>query len=159
MIAVLLFLLPAVWLAYLIGVLIRQGLAVALYPRIGDLVPWLIDHHHHLVAAALALGLVGNTLMLARSHYFKWQRALIAYPLVFGGGVLWLLACLIYPGWVWAPFGGLLMFVVMTMNVLALTVAHYAMREDEIFEVLAWVVGTLALVGALHLLLYVEGLA
>jgi hypothetical protein len=159
MIAVLLFLAPAIWLSYLVGLMIRQGLAVMLYHHLNDLTPWLIDHHTQLVNVALTLGVAGNLLITIKSYYFKWQRTLLAYPLVFGGGTLWLAACLVAPGWWLGLFGGMVMFVAMTMMVLAATVAHFAMREDEIFEVLAWVVGALAVVACLHLGLHAAGAA
>lgn len=158
MIAVALFLFPAVWLAYLVGTVLQKGVAAVLYVGLNSFTPFLIAHQDRLALVALALGALGNAVMLLRSPYFRWERALFAYPLVFGGGVMWMAACLVAPGWVWGPFNGLLVFIIMTMTVLAVTVAHFAMHEDEILEVLAWVAGALIVVGGLHMLLRWGGL-
>ncbi len=152
MFGLLIFIVPAAWLAYLLGRVIRVGLAATFFYPLADIVPWILSHWNGLVQTALALGLLGNMLITRHIKWGKWQRNLWAYPLALSGGTLWLLVCLINPDWWAAPFNGLVGFTTMLTMPLAATVAHFAMKEDEITEVLGVVALALVAVAALHVI-------
>lgn len=150
MIGMLVFLVPAAWLAYVVGLVLREGLAAVLYYRLADVTPWLMDRWDGLVWWALGLGLLGNVLVRARIHDGRWVWTLVAYPFVVVGGGLWLVACMLRPEWVLAPLGGLAVFAGMLALPFAATMAHFAMGQDELVKVLGWMLAITLLVAAVH---------
>lgn len=150
MLAVVLFFIPAVWLGYVLGYLVREGLAALLFYRLADVTPWLIAHQNVLVWCAAVLALFGNLSILTKMHFHMRTRLVWSLPFAFAGGALWLVACLVQPEWWLGPFGGLVMFPLMVAAPLAGMFAHYAMLKDELVAVIATALIWIGLVALLH---------
>lgn len=151
MVALALFFIPALWLGYVLGYALREGLAALLYYRLADVTPWLIAHQHAVVIAAAALAVMGNLSVLSKMHFHMQTRLAWSLPLAFVGGVLWLVAVLVQPGWWLGAFGGLVMFPLMMAVPLAAAFAYTVMLKDELLAVLAVVAMWLVVVGLIHM--------
>ncbi|MFZ2587872.1 MAG: hypothetical protein WAZ18_07140 [Alphaproteobacteria bacterium] len=148
----LVFILPAAWLAYVLGRVVREGLAAVLYYRLADVTPVFLDNWDRLVWWSVVLGVVANGVVLMKIHYGKWLRVMLGYPLGLVGGAAWLTAALLRPEWTMAPLQGLGGFTAMMTIPVAATMAHVSLRDDELVRVLGWMAVFCVMVGALHLM-------
>lgn len=140
-----LFLLPAAWATWLVGMWLREGLAALLYYRLADLTPLIITHHDNLAWLALGLAAAANLLLLAELELHRVKVGLIA-ALSLIGGILWMATALVQPDWWLAPTNGLLMFTVVNTPMLAVALGHVTFKGDDILPVLLKIAATLAVV-------------
>ncbi|MCP5405605.1 MAG: hypothetical protein H6922_05245 [Pseudomonadaceae bacterium] len=150
MFALLMFLLPALWLGYVLGYLVQLAVGALLYYRLADLTPWLISHHTALVWWSVGLAIVGNLMILTKIHYHLKTKLKWSLPLTFAGGALWITACLIKPGWIFGPFNGQVMFAFMVGLSLTAMLSYTAMLRDEIVAVFATVLMWVGAVALFH---------
>lgn len=149
MIPFLLFLAPAFWFAWLLGKVLREGLAFVLWHQ-PVWVEWAIANHDTLAWGGIALALLGNLLLALELRVLRLCRSGAEYSVTMMGGVMWLVGCLVQPGWAFAPLGGLGVFALLTMWPPAIQLARLTLRNDELSETLMTLVVSVAVLGGLH---------
>lgn len=149
LVPLLVFILPAAWAMWLVGKLLREGLAMLLYYRLADLTPWIIAHHDTLAWASLTLAALANLLLLVEVEMRHVRTGLIAI-LSLTSGVLWMATALVQPGWWLAPFNGLLMFTVINTPMASALLTNLTLRDDDLVPVLGKVLLVILLIALLQ---------
>ena len=143
----LLFLLPAVWLSFVLGVFAMAGVAPALNVLPPFMLGALVAEAWVVLAAGIALALAGNGLLLKDIFNSAGYNRVQVPGLIYGGALVAATACLLAPDWRVPPawvFAGLSFVYPMAFS------AHVMMtRARNFLASVLFFISYIALIGSL----------
>lgn len=143
------FVIPAAWMVWLAGTVLREGLAALLYYRLADLTPWLIENHSGVAGTALVLAALANLLLLAEVEMHRVRIGGVAFLSV-TGGILWMAAALVQPDWWLNLSNGLVVFTLANTPAMASLLTRTLLTDDELIWLLGKLILLLMVVGIVH---------